>query len=357
MYFLTHPLISHACLLNNLFIFSEVDRHREAYEKAIKNMISVCIRVVRLNCIGLPRSGKTLFLLRLMKEIKNYIEALDEGKILPENPSTGAVKCVGNVYIKKSLSHKIGAILSKEWHTLKSLAEEGYMILQLIRSQKSNDSPNDVASSTGKKPTASPEQQTKKKLGPVNLSETEHTTASEEEDVSKKILTLINEGAKNNELLLSLLEDIILIIGTDSGGQAEFLDLHASLVDGPMLNLLFHRLQDDLDENFDTYYTDEHGVSTEKVPSIMTVEEVIFQALSSIACFSNCFNEGKKKKSNDGSEDAKSKSKVMFVGTYRDEVRSDLEFQKKDQNLRDKIKSTQFFNKDIIKYADTKAGK
>ena len=148
-----------------------------------------------------------------------------------------------------------------------------------------------------------------------------------------------------------ILDDLILLINTDTGGQAEFLDLQASLVQGPSFNLLFSRLVDELDSQFEMYYTNEDGVSTEKEDSTMTVEEVLFQALASIACFSGTFCND----DNTASEGASntqlkhSKSKVMFVGTHADQV-SKEEFEQKDKLLRKRIESTEFFDKGIIEF-------
>ena len=149
-----------------------------------------------------------------------------------------------------------------------------------------------------------------------------------------------------------LLEDLILLISTDTGGQAEFLDLHASLVQGPSFNLLFSRLVDELDSQFEVYYTNEDSESTKKEKSTMTAEEVLFQCLSSIACYSGSFLDEDELPSGGSStlEELQklSRSKVMFVGTHADLV-SKEEFQAKDRLLQSRIKSTEFY--DNIEFA------
>ena len=117
---------------------------------------------------------------------------------------------------------------------------------------------------------------------------------------------------------------------------------------GSSLNLLFSRLVDPLDHQFDEYFTNEKGESTEKERSIMTVEEVLFQALSSIACFSDCFSEEASPEASP--QEDKSQSKVMFVGTYRDQV-TEEEFKRKDQLLQKKIRDTEFFKRGIVEFA------
>ena len=313
-------------------------KHREAYEKAIKEMLAVTIRIVRLNYIGLPRSGKTSFWRRLIRKIKNILEAKEK-----EQPSTGVAESGEHVIIK-SLSHKIGVILSKEWSVLKDLSEEGNMLIKLIHEAISS-----LTSEVSNLPDQQNVGESSETSSSINTSEVINESADAyEDDISKEFLSLINQASKNNGNtdLQKLLDDMILLINTDTGGQAEFLGLHASLVDGPSLNLLFHRLNDDLDKVFKTYYTDNNGTSTEKVDSTLTVEEVLFQALSSIACFSGCFLED----DDCQPSEEKSNSKVMFVGTHRDKV-TDSEFNTKDQLLMEKIKCTEFFNKDIVMFA------
>ena len=345
-------------------------------------MLTVFIRVVRLNFIGLPRSGKTSLLLRLLEVIKNIQFENDrkkkEGEVPEDQPSTGLRQSREQVFIKKCVSHKIGTISSKKWSVMESLIKEGNMLVQLIYNSiinptKSNKQP--IASPSNSSQAASEEQNSKleasegmiqselKASEDVSQSESiasDGTSQSDEDQhhITEDILSLISDAVSRDDTdLQKLLDDMILLINTDTGGQAEFLDLHSSLVDGPSLNLLFHRLQDDLHSVFETYYTYDNGSSTRKVESTLTVEEVLFQALSSIACFSGCFLEDGKPQEKDSiqSKVSKSKSKVMFVGTYRDEVPDEADFIKKDDALKMKIEDTKFFDKNIIKYADRQA--
>ena len=355
-------------------------------------MLTVFLRVVRLNFIGLPRSGKTSLLLRLLEVIKNIQAENDrkkkEGEVPEDQPSTGLRESREQVFIKKCVSHKIGTISSKKWSVIESLIKEGNMLVQLIYNSiinptKSNKQP--ITSPSNSSEAASEEQNSKleasegmiqselkasedvsqSELKGVSQSESiasDGTSQSDEDQhhITEDILSLISDAVSRDDTdLQKLLDDMILLINTDTGGQAEFLDLHSSLVDGPSLNLLFHRLQDDLHSVFETHYTYDNGSSTRKVESTLTVEEVLFQALSSIACFSGCFLEDGKPQEKDSiqSKVSKSKSKVMFVGTHRDEVPDEADFIKKDDALKMKIEDTKFFDNNIIKYADNSNGK
>ena len=352
-------------------------------------MLTVFIRIVRLNFIGLPRSGKTSLLLRLLKVIKNIQAENDrikkDGKVPEDQPSTGLRESREQVFIKKCVSHKMGAISSKEWSVMESLIKEGNMLVQLIYNSIINPTKQPITSPSNSSEAASEEQSSKleasegmiqselkasedvsqSELKGVSQSESmasDGTSQSDEDQhhITEDILSLISDAVSRDDTdLQKLLDDMILLINTDTGGQAEFLDLHSSLVDGPSLNLLFHRLQDDLHSVFETHYTYDNGSSTREVESTLTVEEVLFQALSSIACFSGCFLEDGKPQEKDSiqSKVSKSKSKVMFVGTHRDEVPDEADFAKKDDALKMKIEDTKFFDNNIIKYADNSNGK
>ena len=374
-------------------------RHKKAWREVIKKKLALRIRPVRFNHIGLPRSGKTCFRRRLMREIRNIVEARRRGE--KEQPSTGVAEAGGQVIIGNRTCSTLGAISSKEWSIIRDLLEEGGMLSQVFyqTSQDNQDKPSMNGASASHKPSVdedssshkpSMDEATKPKTsrkkwfksslfkalttiikGSVNSSSSASTTVpttdAGSEEVGntepatdadfEEVFRVINDGMETDDWdeVKYILEDLTLLISTDTGGQAEFLDLHASLVQGPSFNLLFSRLVDKLDSQFDMYYTNEDGVSTEKENSTMTVEEVLFQALSSIACFSGTFCDDDDTPSGEARNmqlktPRHSKSKVMFVGTHADQV-SKEEFQEKDKLLQEKIKRTEFFDKDIIEFA------
>ena len=318
------------------------------YEKAIKGKITVGIRAVRFNNIGLPRSGKTSFRRRLMGEIINILRAMSQsGKV---ESSTGIAE--SSIQIIRTVCLELGAILStKEWITIKDFNEEICMLNQLIHqvtlafTTSDADAP-DVASVPGNKTAPTP----------IDASQLETDTTRSKpiklgDDDVEEMFSSMNKAMEESDWVKVkyLLEDLILIINTDTGGQAEFLDLHASLVSGPSFNLFFSRLVDELDSMFKIYYTHDTGISTPEEDSTMTVEEVMFQALASVACFSGCFS-SPGNTSSAAAAKINHLSKVMFVGTHRDLV-SDEEFKKRDDILKERIKDTEFYEKDMIEFA------
>lgn len=75
------------------------------------------------------------------------------------------------------------------------------------------------------------------------------------------------------------LDDITLLIGTDTGRHAEFLDMQASLVQCPSFNLLCCQLVDDLDSKFEVWYTNEDGCLPRKLTLLSQSRKY---------CFKNC---------------------------------------------------------------------
>ena len=141
-----------------------------------------------------------------------------------------------------------------------------------------------------------------------------------------------------------LLEDTIYLINTDTGGQTEFLDLMSRFLMGPALNLIISRLVDSLDQVYKIYCTNEKGISTAEEDSVKTVEDVIFQALASIACLEASY---------DPENFPDCSSKAIFIGTFRDKVTQE-EFEERDRLLRKKIEQTEFYRKGLVLFASEK---
>ena len=293
-----------------VFQFSEImkQQNKKAYEKAVAENLMIKIRCIRFIYMGLPRSGKTTFLLRILGDILNIFKAN-----LTQQSSTGVAKDEGMAVTNWGITGK------KIWSRIQNLNS---VLSQFIDpgSNEHGDMPQKSAS---------------------DGQENDGLDPPRDYDMGD-VLSFLDEKMESKELDLvkDVLEDMTLMINTDTGGHAEFLDLHSSLVHGPSLNLLFSSLKDSLFDQFKVYYTDKDGNSTEPVDSDMTVEEVLFQALSSIACF------GCSKKAEGGT------SKVMFVGTHANkdiDGVSPEDFDKKDRLLQNTIKPTAFFESGLIK--------
>ena len=216
-------------------------------------------------------------------------------------------------------------------------------------------------------PSAKESEVTQTALGstPVSLNESENhsssLTSETEPHENRRSLNIAEiystyekaMAEKDYETVKYLLEDTIYLITTDHGGQTEFLDLMSRFLMGPALNLIFSRLTDSLGKTFKIYCTDEDGIYTDKEDSIVTLEEVLFQTLASIASMEMDQNTPDKILSEKSSENVQipaCSSKAMFVGTFRDQVTT-KQFEKRDRLLRGKIEQTEFYHQNIVEYA------
>ena len=195
-------------------------------------------------------------------------------------------------------------------------------------------------------------------------------------DIGKLIPSLQEAMDKKEwDTIKYLLEDTMYLINTDTGGQTQFLDLMSRFLLGPALNIIVRRLTDSLDKNYKIYCTNDKGVSTEEEDSVITLEEVLFQVLASIAYMDNAdepdktskdseekkddktSKDSEEKKDDKTSKDSEKKkdvpacvSKALFVGTFRDKI-SETDFNEKDETLSNMIKKTDFYTKRIVEFA------
>ena len=139
------PATSH----NVYFLCLEKRSHKEAYLKAIKERFVVMIRVVRINNVGLPRSGKTSFMRRMMGEIENILAAYQKGEKVQR--STGVAECSGQVVLRGATAN-FGTISSKTWSVVKDLSEEASMLNQFFY-QVANPQSSSVKITPNKVPT------------------------------------------------------------------------------------------------------------------------------------------------------------------------------------------------------------
>ena len=96
-------------------------KYEKAYIKAIAEQIPVEIYLARMNFVGLPRSGKTSTLRRLLGEILNIITA----NFNKEEPSTG-VADRKQIFIE-GIHKCIGIVSQGDWSTKNIVEETGIL--------------------------------------------------------------------------------------------------------------------------------------------------------------------------------------------------------------------------------------
>ena len=357
----------------NCFVFVALDlenQHREVYENVIKEKRTLNMHSVRFISIGIPRSGKTTFWRRLMKKIVNITTAQEVKQC---HPSTGLAE-----QHRVVISSMKSILTPDDWCALNE-DEEAKMILQFFAESISSrdtspagapglqtsaeisaaEQADDKAalSTTGNPSQLQPMSTAEIQGGPLPTTRPPENCSPKGrhhiEDFFPLIFKKAMKSTRQWENLKSALEECILVDSTDTGGHAEFLGMHASLISGPSFNLLFSRLDHELGKRYKIYYTDEKGESTEEEDS--DSEEVLLQTLSSIASFGNCNLTGvRASESSDIKNSLKArKSKVMFVGTYKDKV-TDERIKKRDKEVRQLIEKTELFRNATVLFAEEK---
>ena len=312
----------------------EKNRHLRAYEDTIKEQKTLNVLLVRFINLGIPRSGKTTFWKRLTKQEVKIGEE--------EEPSTEAGDEQKPVLIKQVTADS-GVITPEEWHML-SDSKYADMLLQFL-SQSNSSSVNSAkstfiglmeksvgGSSEGLKlnlPATSA--QSSNSSFESSAAEFPISSAVAVESIEKNysmFFDMVSESDRNS--LSCDLNKIILLRTTDTGGHAEFLDMHAALINGPSFYLFFSRLTDDLKKVFPVTFKDRNHVPTPAKDSDSTVEEVMFQSLSSIAHLGDSHSAENAEISELMKIYKAIQSRVMFLGTFKDKV-SDKEFDEKKE--------------------------
>ncbi len=137
----------------------------------------------------------------------------------------------------------------------------------------------------------------------------------------------------------------------DIGGQPAFLEMLPSLTIGPALYLVFMKLKQGLSSRYTVQFKcKDTNVKLCKNYSY-TSEEVMFSALSSIACFGHSDEQVEMYVQKPGSGDKKRKdSLALLVGTFLDEIQNDKLLQLKDitSQLEKRLEDTAFYKEGLI---------
>ena len=134
----------------------------------------------------------------------------------------------------------------------------------------------------------------------------------------------------------------------DIGGQPAFLEMLPSLTIGPALYLVFMKLLQGLTTRYQVAFKCKDGRGSKLCRNYTyTSEEVIFTALSSIACFGNSDEEVEQYITKTG-DDKKISSLAVLIGTFRDEIKDEKELNDIDNQLSKQLEVTNFFKDGLI---------
>ena len=134
----------------------------------------------------------------------------------------------------------------------------------------------------------------------------------------------------------------------DIGGQPAFLEMLPSLTIGPALYLVFMKLLQGLTTRYPVAFKCKDGRGSKLCKNYTyTSEEVIFTALSSIACFGNSDEEVEQYVTKTGDEKRIS-SLAVLVGTFKDEIKHEKELNDIDDQLKKQLELTDFFKDGLV---------
>ena len=323
--------------------------HYEAYLRALKEEVAIPLKYLKLLFFGPPRTGKTSMRRRLVGEIQNLATE-------PVQPSTGTAEVYDAIVklVEDKITTSAAVITKSEWSGVKALFgkekntdetdlnDELRLLYQLIYEatpkRKSHvpdlviaeEAQGEVTKTTKGQ---SPAEETIPSPTPVKSPEEakiNHNISQEAEEPGyklsiqeveeiEKVYKAFTEvmQAPGQEQLKILLNGTILMNMVDTGGQPAFLEMLPALTMGPALYLIFFRLDQELKITYQIQYVSKSNGDTSLGNSSYTVEEVIFQALSSIACFS-CTAAKKPNMPNPSRA-------AMLIGTHKDLLGSDPE--------------------------------
>ena len=354
------------CYVFNEFTGILNKKHYEAYKEALEGGLCLTLRYLKFLFFGPPRSGKTSTRRRLIKEIIN-LSQLGEPSI-----STGVAE-TNDVIIKK-LTSEPAAIVGSQWWSMKRSKEgtqldvygEGDLgyIAQLfyqqisrgsisttpvtssepISVQDSNQYSQSEAPDTTIVPASTTVENMKQDEQPDDETEVEvetlltlsDTDKSEINDAFKKLTTILQSDSPED--LKQLLEDLTMINMTDVDGQPAFLDMLPALTIGPALYLLFFRLDQELREHYPVRFLQDEKGAEIVLETSYCIEEVLYQCLASIACFSS---------PSQADPNSASKSGALLFGTYKDMV-DDARISQVQRTLEDKFKATKLYKEGLL---------
>ena len=344
----------------------ENQSHYKAYQQALKEGVAIPLKYLKVLFFGPPRTGKTSMRRRLIGEIQNLAK-------VPVQASTGAAEHYDVIVkvVEDKITTSTTVITKSKWSTVKALFghekdkhetdldEELRLLYQFIYRVVpviENRSPVLPVIKETQRPSL-PESVEEEALdeGTNGYDAAKHTVSSpippktvkisrnssllrqisyvgepgyemnakEIEDIEKAFIAFRKVlHTPGQEQLKVLLEGTILMNMVDTGGQPAFLEMLPALTISPALYLIFFRLDQELKKRYQIQYVSENKENFQVGESSYTVEEVLFQALSSIACFS-CT----------APKQASMPNPAVLIGTHKDLLGSDPE------NVATKIKA------------------
>ncbi len=211
---------------------------------------------------------------------------------------------------------------------------------------KSQTLESPVTKST-QKPITTGQIQTSKLLPQGPIASEQSALLPKESDIDKTIREF-EELKQECRLSPDRMEFEMLFNVADVGGQPAFLEMLPSLTIGPALYLVFMNLKQKLNSRHPVPFKCKDSTTNLCKDYSYTSEEVLFSALSSIACFGHPNEDVERYIQKPEAGDKKRKdSLVLLVGTFLDKV-NDKEIQLTNQQLKKRLEDTAFYKEGLI---------
>ena len=314
----------------------EERKHLAACERALKEKGS--LEQITMHCVflGLPRSGKSSLIRRLL------------GKRLSMSTSTGVAEKAIKVEIRKSTAQVSGLL----WCELEDLDDEAILVMCNL----SKTAPVDLTAHTtdDSQPgkgfslsqffrnlfTRGSRNKQHKKAASSSPSLVESQSPGEQG--MKPPLDMFRDAfRKKQSKLKELVDEPWMLYITDTGGQPEFQELLPILVSGPSLFFLVFSLHLELNKKFRVEYITSHGKVTVPYEAGLTVLEMLLQSLATIASTSVSRMVGDRK--------VMIQPNIFFVATHKDLV-SEEHIHQVDITLQEVVKGTEAYKDGMVQF-------
>ena len=361
------------------------------YKEAMANDEKISLSYTKILALGPGQVGKSTFLYRLL--------GLMKGNILTADPKTQPQSSTGVAELREACityTSRTGALTSESWQVFDKCSDlqcqlNGLMSLlieQAIQKETRKQAEREPKS------TQFSEEQTNPSLSSAGMREEDneyeshdigtipqshsaatnpklHTSTSklkprkiipENPSIASSVTSYPLPKVSNIDKVMAEFESIqtacklthsatkfrMLFNVADIGGQPAFLEMLPSLTIGPALYLVFMKLLQGLTTRYPVVFKCKEGRGSKLCKNYTyTSEEVIFTALSSIACFGHSDDEVEKYVSNTGNT-SQTSSLALLVGTFRDEIKDEGVLAAIDNQLEQQIEETEFYSNGLI---------
>ena len=387
--------LSYICLLKLIKINISGVKEVKLYEEAIQSDTQVSLYYIKMLALGPAQVGKTTFIRRLLGNMQWDMDTA------PTNtqPQCSTGQCeLKEAFIEYKSSTVAFSSCEQKWHTFEeeSMLKNELMVFisllneQTVDTRSSNTEPfylaqeelsvSHVANETGTSPekaaihqdtshneavsaksndsigySASALMAGEKTVDP--LSQVEKITT---ETSSSEFETAQYEFHKLNCFIKAIDNDLnlvrIIINVADIGGQPAFLEMLPSLTIGPAMYLVFMNALQGLQTEYTTKFKSHNDMQARVCENYAyTAEEVIFTALSSVACLGHTDEEIEKYVST-SSNSGNTNSLALLVATFIDQIDPNV-FSKTDQQLKEMLQETCFHENGLVEYSKLFKGK